>query len=418
MKQRRLAAIMFTDLVGYTALMGKSEQKAFETLDANREIHERITAKHHGRIVKELGDGLLIVFENVTEAVLCSVDIQKEAQEKDVLLRIGIHEGEVVFENDDVFGDGVNIAARIQAEAVEGGICISDSVYRNIKNKIDIKAGSIGSRQLKNVEETIRLYQIKAEGVSIYHPVAKWKRSKVLVWLMIIAVSLASGIGGWFINEKANIESSANVERLNIVLPPDAPVIRKYDNLSIAISPDGTLIVYKSLFEDKAQLYKRYLNKYDAVPIPGTEGGQAPFFSPDGKWIGFQSNGILKKVLLSGGQPVEICEAPGFFSGTWLPDNTIVFNIDGEGLKRVLASGGVSSSVTTVDSDGGEFSHLFPHCLPDGNTILFSVTNGSGVLLYIKSIDLRNNEEKVIIKGGAYPMYSKSGHLIYVKITS
>src|SRR5210317_557447 len=98
-QERKLAAIMFTDIVGYTSLMGESEKKTFEIINTNREIHQRHIEAHHGRIVKELGDGLLSVFENGTEAVLCALEIQKEAKEKDIPLRIGIHEGEVVVEN-------------------------------------------------------------------------------------------------------------------------------------------------------------------------------------------------------------------------------------------------------------------------------------------------------------------------------
>ena len=118
---RKLAAIMFTDIVGYTALMGEDEKKAFNTLNTNLKIHQQLTEKHHGRIIKEIGDGLLVVFENGTEAVLCAINIQQQAHENNILLRIGIHEGEVVYEKDDVFGDGVNIASRIQAESAAGG---------------------------------------------------------------------------------------------------------------------------------------------------------------------------------------------------------------------------------------------------------------------------------------------------------
>ena len=131
---RKLAAIMFTDIVGYTSLMGEDEHKAFNILTANLEIHNRLIKRYNGKIVKEMGDGLLSIFENGTEAVQCAVTIQQEASRKGIPLRIGIHEGEVVFKNNDVFGDGVNIASRIQDEAAKGGICISDSVYRIIKN--------------------------------------------------------------------------------------------------------------------------------------------------------------------------------------------------------------------------------------------------------------------------------------------
>ena len=143
-QERKLAAIMFTDIVGYTSLMGESEKRTFEIINTNRRIHQKHVEEHHGRIVKELGDGLLSVFENGTEAVLCALEIQKEAKEANIPLRIGIHEGEVVIENGDVFGDGVNIASRIESEAATGGICISDAVYRIIRNKDEVSVGKIG----------------------------------------------------------------------------------------------------------------------------------------------------------------------------------------------------------------------------------------------------------------------------------
>jgi serine/threonine-protein kinase len=406
---------MFTDIVGYTSLMGEDEQKAFETINANREIHQRLTEKHHGKIVKELGDGLLTVFENGTEAVLCAVDIQKEASEKNIPLRIGIHEGEVVFENGDVFGDGVNIASRIQDEAAPGGVCISDSVYRIIKNKTDIKTGSIGTRHLKNVDEDIKLYQVKADGVNVFKSSSNWKKSKALTWLLIIPISILFFIGGWFLNIASEKESSNKIEKFDIVLPAKAPIVCKQGILPVAISPDGTLIVYQAFTNNKMFLYKRYLDQYEAIPIPGTEGGQYPFFSPDGDWIGYHCNGLLKKVLIEGGIPINICEAPGYSSGTWLPDNTIITTIVGEGLVRVSAAGGNYSTITHIDLESGEWIHDHPFCLPDGKTILFSVRNGAGNLLYIKSFNLDNHEEKVILQEAMHPMYISSGYLTYIK---
>ena len=123
---RRLAAIMFTDIVSYTALMGEDEQKAFEILRKSREIQQPIIQQFNGTWIKEIGDGVLASFPTVTEAVLCACAIQQaSSQIPGLKLRIGIHQGEVVFENNDVFGDGVNIASRIQAIAAPGSIYIS-----------------------------------------------------------------------------------------------------------------------------------------------------------------------------------------------------------------------------------------------------------------------------------------------------
>ena len=120
---RRLAAIMFTDIVGYSALMSKDESMAFDVLKRNRKIHTSLIQKFHGKWLKEIGDGVLASFSNVTNAVCCAAAIQ-QACEGDPAhnLRIGIHQGEVVFESGDVFGDGVNVASRIESLAPSGAI--------------------------------------------------------------------------------------------------------------------------------------------------------------------------------------------------------------------------------------------------------------------------------------------------------
>ena len=158
---RQLAAIMFTDIVGYTALMGDDEQKAFNLLRKNRELQKPIIEKYNGRWIKELGDGVLASFNTVSDAVNAAIQIQHATnQAKDFSIRVGIHLGEVVFENGDVFGDGVNIASRIQAIARPGAIYISEPVYNNIANKQGIAAHFVKEESLKNVKEAIRIYEV------------------------------------------------------------------------------------------------------------------------------------------------------------------------------------------------------------------------------------------------------------------
>src|SRR5687767_11849928 len=160
-QSRQLAAIMFTDIVGYTALMGDDEQKAFELLRKNRQVQQPIVERFGGRWIKELGDGVLASFSTVTDAVQCAVSIQQFCTSiPDLKLRIGIHLGEVVFENNDVFGDGVNIASRLQALAPVGGIWISESVYNTIINKKNIQAKFVREEILKNVKEPMRIYEV------------------------------------------------------------------------------------------------------------------------------------------------------------------------------------------------------------------------------------------------------------------
>ena len=129
-EDRRLAAIMFTDIVGYTALMGKDEDLAFKVLRKNRDIQKAIIKKYRGEWLKEMGDGILASFHTASDAVRWAGEIQHAAKKENITLRIGIHEGEVVFEGNDVFGEGVNIASRLEELAEAGSIQISvESIF-------------------------------------------------------------------------------------------------------------------------------------------------------------------------------------------------------------------------------------------------------------------------------------------------
>ncbi|MEO6107334.1 MAG: adenylate/guanylate cyclase domain-containing protein, partial [Cyclobacteriaceae bacterium] len=155
---RQLAAIMFTDIAGYTALMGEDEKKAFQLLKQNRQLQKPLIETYGGRWIKELGDGTLASFPTVIDAVSCACMIIKGSEAINGLqLRIGIHLGDVVFENDDVFGDSVNIASRLQALAPIGAIWISESVHKNIFNKKGITSKFVGEETLKNVAEPMHI---------------------------------------------------------------------------------------------------------------------------------------------------------------------------------------------------------------------------------------------------------------------
>lgn len=167
MQQHRLAAIMFTDIVGYTALMGSDEDHAFEVLKNNREIHNQFLKKYDGTLIKEMGDGMLISFDLPSDSVRCAIEIQIACRERKIPLRIGIHEAEVIFEGSDVFGDGVNIASRLQASTEAGCISISESVYRDVKNKPDIKTQFIKENYLKNVDEPVRTYNVSCKEILV-----------------------------------------------------------------------------------------------------------------------------------------------------------------------------------------------------------------------------------------------------------
>ena len=158
--ERKHVTIMFTDIVGYTALMGSDEDKAFEILRKNRAIHQDLSKKYDGKLIKEMGDGMLLSFNLPSDAVKCAIEIQTACKAEKIPLKVGIHDGEVTFEGNDVFGDGVNISSRLQADARKGNIYVSDSVYRNVRNKKGIRSRFIDEKSYKNVDEVIKVYQI------------------------------------------------------------------------------------------------------------------------------------------------------------------------------------------------------------------------------------------------------------------
>jgi len=170
-QNRQLAAIMFTDIVGYTALMGNDEKKAFELLSKNRQIQKPIIEQYNGRWIKELGDGVMASFNTASDAVNAAVKIQQACNAtKDFQLKIGIHLGEVVFENEDVYGDGVNIASRIETLGVGSSVLFSKTIRDQVKNNAEFQISSLGSFEFKNVEEPIEVYALSNPGFIVPKP--------------------------------------------------------------------------------------------------------------------------------------------------------------------------------------------------------------------------------------------------------
>lgn len=165
---RQLAAIMFTDIVGYTKLMGQDEKQALELLRRNRTLHKSIIKKYNGKWLKEMGDGTLASFSTISDAVYCAGELIIVCNEEKIALRIGMHQGEVTIEDGDIFGDGVNVASRIEPLAKTGQIMASGQIHQNVKNKPGIISKFVKETALKNVEDPIKLYSIEVISTEQY----------------------------------------------------------------------------------------------------------------------------------------------------------------------------------------------------------------------------------------------------------
>ncbi|MBZ0245872.1 MAG: helix-turn-helix domain-containing protein [Cyclobacteriaceae bacterium] len=172
-KVRQLAAIMFTDIVGYTALMQGDEKVAVTAREKHRKVFKEQHQIHQGEIVQYYGDGALSVFKSAIEATQCAMAIQKQLQQGEpVPLKVGIHLGDIVFNNTEVYGDGVNLASRIESMAVAGSILLSGKLNDELKNHKDITTRSLGHYSLKNITEPVEVFAVTNEGITVPEPSA------------------------------------------------------------------------------------------------------------------------------------------------------------------------------------------------------------------------------------------------------
>ena len=178
---RRLAAILAADVAGYSRLIGDDEEGTLNRLRSIRaDVIDPKISEHRGRIVKTTGDGLLVEFTSVVDALRCATEIQSTmaernadiAAEKRVEFRVGIHQGDIVVEDGDIFGDGVNVAARLEGLADPGGICVSARVQEDIAGKLDLAFEDVGEQSLKNIARPVRVYRVRDAASKSRSPLA------------------------------------------------------------------------------------------------------------------------------------------------------------------------------------------------------------------------------------------------------
>jgi Tol biopolymer transport system component/predicted Ser/Thr protein kinase len=256
-----------------------------------------------------------------------------------------------------------------------------------------------------------RLRDIGDVGLAILSPAVTSPATRTpapLGWIAAGVLAVAA-VWGWL---HAPPAEPRPVTRWTAALPSSGPV----NGSGLSISRDGTRLAYAESTGSSSHIRVRMLDQPDGRPIPGTEGGLRPFFSPDGQWLAYFTGrvGPLKKVPVTGGPPITLCDGAAYYGGSWGEDDRIVFS-DGHGLRRVSASGGTCESLTTGEPQKGE-DHRWPQILPGGQTILFTIgTQGSFDSAQIAVLDLKSGRYRVVANGGSSVRYVPSGHLVYVR---
>ncbi len=250
--ERRLAAILAADVVGYSRLMEADEESTVRSLNACRRVIDGLVADHRGRVFGSAGDSVIAEFPSPVEAVRCAVDIQREleahnvdlSEDRRMRLRIGVNLGDVIVEGDDLLGDGVNIAARLETLADAGGICLSRPVFDQIKKPLDLGCEYLGEHEVKNIAEPIQVYRVLTEPEAAGKIIDETKRAtqswkRIALAAAVVVLIAVAGVGLWLRPWKATVEP-ASVERMAHPLP---------DRPSIAVLP------FTNMSDDPAQEY-------------------------------------------------------------------------------------------------------------------------------------------------------------------
>ncbi|MEJ2580451.1 MAG: protein kinase, partial [Acidobacteriota bacterium] len=236
-------------------------------------------------------------------------------------------------------------------------------------------------------------------------------RRSLLPWALAAIACIAALVLGWMAWRP---EPRVGPRRLAVDLPPDHSLAMGF-SVPIAVSPDGARLAYVAAREGgRTQLYLRELDSFETAAVPGSDGAEGPFFSPDSQWIAFFADNTLRKVSSTGGMPQDICETPQLNpGGAWGPDGTIVFSADSTGLMRVSAAGGTPEKLTTFPMRTGDVGHAYPVFLPDGRHLLFTVADAGGA--FIAALSLDSGEWEEVAQGGGAARFLPSGHLLMTR---
>src|SRR4030042_1843666 len=239
--KRKLASILSADVKGYSRLMGEDEEWTLRTLNTDKEVMRSLVGQYRGRVVDTSGDNVLAEFASVVDAVQCAVEIQQVLKARNALLpenrrmefRIGINLGDVIEEKDSIYGDGVNIAARLEGLAEAGGICISESAYQQIENKLPLKYEYLGEHQVKNISKPVKAYRAQIEtgepsGVKVKNRVGGESWKYLFIAAMAVVIIAAAVLWHFVWRSSPPRIEKASKEKMAFRLP---------DNTSIAVLP-------------------------------------------------------------------------------------------------------------------------------------------------------------------------------------
>ena len=271
----------------------------------------------------------------------------------------------------------------------------------------------IGDAQIE-IEEALAVLA-SSPSAAAAQTAARSRRRAWQVAALLGSILVSLGASAWLAGlvKPAPAVAPSSLTRLNIQLP-DRVTLPFANNATLAVSPDARNVVFRGHIGLRTQLYLRRMDQITATPIAGTEDGEGPFFSPDGEWLGFWTDGKLKKIPLEGGEAKTICDLQKIRGASWGPDDTILLGGSGRGLSLVSAAGGTPRVLTTPDPAQG-VDHRWPQFLPGGRAALFSTASASGREgeRAVALVALETGKWRVLLVGGTFPRYVATGHLLY-----